>query len=198
MSVEADRPNIVFLFPDQFRADFAGCYGADWLRTPNIDAIVNSGVRYANGFSQSPVCVPARTALLTGANAIRNGVTNNTQNLRADWRSAGIQTWPELLNDAGYYTAGIGKMHFYPWNERRGFQYRVVCEDKRWLEVRDDYYHYLNGADCANCTVTRWTVTTRTKERSYTISRGSILGTTSSGLRPSSSSKDTVARVRSR
>lgn len=138
-----DFPNIVFLFPDQFRADFAGCYGADWLNTPNIDSIASNGIRYANGFSQSPVCVPARTALLTGANAIRNGVTNNNQNLRADWQQAGMQTWPEILNNLGYYTAGIGKMHFYPWNERRGFQYRVVCEDKRWLEVRDDYYHYL-------------------------------------------------------
>ncbi len=143
MSSGADKPNIVFLFPDQFRADFAGCYGADWLKTPNIDALAASGIRYSNGFSQSPVCVPARTALLTGANAIRNGVTNNNQNLRADWRAAGMQTWPEILNDLGYYTAGIGKMHFYPWDERRGFQYRVICEDKRWLEVRDDYYHYL-------------------------------------------------------
>ena len=84
-----------------------------------------------------------RTALLTGMNAVRNGVTGNLQNLRADWRDAGIRTWPEFLGDAGYYTAGIGKMHFYPWDERRGFQYRVICEDKRWLEVRDDYYHYL-------------------------------------------------------
>ena len=144
MSTNRDRPNIVFLFPDQFRADFAGCYGADWLETPNIDALASSGIRYANGFSQSPVCVPARTALLTGANAIRNGVTNNSQNLRADWREAGYETWPEILNNAGYYTAGIGKMHFYPWNESRGFQYRIICEDKRWLHVRDDYYHYLN------------------------------------------------------
>ncbi len=143
MSSKSESPNIVFLFPDQFRSDFAGCYGADWLSTPNIDRIAASGVRYRNGFSQSPVCVPARTALLTGANAIRNGVTNNNQNLRADWQEAGIQTWPEILNGLGYYTAGIGKMHFYPWNDRRGFQYRVICEDKRWLQVRDDYYHYL-------------------------------------------------------
>ena len=140
-----DRPNIVFLFPDQFRADFAGCYGADWLSTPHIDSIAERGVRYANGFSQSPVCVPARTALLTGMNALRNGVTQNTQNLRGDWSAAGIETWPEILNGLGYYTAGIGKMHFYPWDERRGFQYRVVCEDKRWLKVRDDYYHYLKS-----------------------------------------------------
>ena len=143
MPEDTKRPNIVFLFPDQFRADFAGANGADWLETPNIDSIAENGVRYTNSFSASPICVPARTALLTGMNAVRNGVTGNLQNLRADWRDAGIRTWPEFLGDAGYYTAGIGKMHFYPWDERRGFQYRVICEDKRWLEVRDDYYHYL-------------------------------------------------------
>ena len=146
-----DRPNIVFLFPDQFRADFAGCYGADWLSTPHLDSIAQRGIRYANGFSQSPVCVPARTALLTGMNALRNGVTQNLQNLRGDWREAGIETWPEILNGLGYYTAGIGKMHFYPWDERRGFQYRVVCEDKRWLKVRDDYYHYLKARASGVC-----------------------------------------------
>ena len=138
------KPNIIFLFPDQLRADFLGCYGADWFDTPNIDRIANSGVRFQNSFSASPVCVPARTALLTGMNAVRNGVTGNLHNLRADYRDAGLETWPELLAANGYYTAGIGKMHFYPWDERRGFQYRVVCEDKRWLHVRDDYYQYLH------------------------------------------------------
>ena len=140
-----DRPNIVFLFPDQMRADFLGCYGADWLETPNIDSIAAAGVRYQNAFSPSPVCVPARTSLLTGMNALRNGVTGNLHNLRADYRSAGIRTWPELLNESGYYTAAVGKMHFYPWDDRRGFQYRVIAEDKRWLHVRDDYYHYLHA-----------------------------------------------------
>ena len=142
-SPDSSRPNIVFLFPDQFRWDFAGANGADWLETPNIDSIAENGVRYTNSFSASPICVPARTALLTGMNAVRNGVTGNLHNLRADWRDAGLRTWPEILGENGYYTAGIGKMHFYPWDERRGFQYRVICEDKRWLEVRDDYYHYL-------------------------------------------------------
>ena len=137
------RPNIIFLFPDQLRSDFLQCNGADWLETPNIDSIAHNGISYRNAFSASPICVPARTALLTGMNAVKNGVTTNAHNLRADWREAGLRTWPEILSESGYYTAGIGKMHFYPWDERRGFQYRVICEDKRWLEVRDDYYHYL-------------------------------------------------------
>ena len=137
------KPNIVFLFPDQFRSDFSGCYGADWLETPNIDRIAADGIRYTNAFSASPICVPARTALLTGMNAIKNGVTDNLHNLRADWRDSGVKIWTDILSESGYYTAGIGKMHFYPWDEKRGFEYRVVCEDKRWTMVRDDYYGYL-------------------------------------------------------
>ena len=37
----------------------------------------------------------------------------------------------------------VGKMHFYPWDARHGFQYRVICEDKLWTNIRDDYHHYL-------------------------------------------------------
>ncbi|MDP6511570.1 MAG: sulfatase-like hydrolase/transferase [SAR202 cluster bacterium] len=139
----SDRPNIVFILPDQLRPDFLSCYGADFIDTPNIDWIADNGTRYDGAYSASPVCVPARTALLTGMNAIRNGVADNLHAVRGDYNEVGIQTWPQLLADAGYYTAAIGKMHFYPWDARHGFQYRVIAEDKRWLQVRDDYYHYL-------------------------------------------------------
>ncbi len=139
----SQRPNIVFLFPDQLRPDFLSCYGARFISTPNIDWIAEHGTRYSWAYSASPVCVPARTALLTGMNAIRNGVTDNLAAIRADYNAVGIRTWPQLLVQAGYYTAAIGKMHFYPWDARHGFQYRSICEDKRWLHVRDDYYHYL-------------------------------------------------------
>ena len=111
------HPNIVFLFPDQLRPDFLSCYGAEFIKTPNIDALAKEGVRYERAYSGSPVCVPARTALLTGMNAIRNGVTDNLHRIRSDYAEAGIKTWPQILSDAGYYTTGIGKMHFYPWDE---------------------------------------------------------------------------------
>lgn len=137
------QPNFVFLFPDQLRADFVGAYGASFIETPQMDRIAHEGVRYTNAVSASPLCVPARTALMTGMNAMRNGVMGNFHGLRLDYRETGISTLPELLAGAGYTTAAIGKMHFYPWDARLGFQHRVVAEDKRWLEVRDDYHDYL-------------------------------------------------------
>ena len=136
-------PNIVFLFPDQLRRDFLSCYGARFIDTPNIDWIARQGVRYSNAYSASPICVPARMALLTGMNAVRNGVTDNLHTLRPDYRECGIRTWPEILGDVGYHTAAVGKMHFYPWDRLHSFRYRVACEDKQWALIRDDYYHYL-------------------------------------------------------
>ncbi len=138
-----DKPNLIFIMPDQLRYDFLGCYGADFVETPNIDSSLRRGVRYSCAYSVSPICVPARALLLTGRNAIKNGVTDNGQWLRPDLADCGIQTWPELLAEDGYTTAAIGKMHFYPWDITHGFQYRVAAEDKRWIHVRDEYYHHL-------------------------------------------------------
>lgn len=89
-------------------------------------------------YSTSPICVPARASLLTGYNAIRTSVTDNGLWLRPDHATCGMPTWPELLSANDHYTAAIGKMHFYPWDDRLGFQYRVIAEDKRWLHIRDD------------------------------------------------------------
>lgn len=143
----ADQPNIIFIMPDQLRADFLSCNGADFIETANIDSIAAEGIRYERTYSASPVCVPARASLLTGLNAIRTGVLDNGLWLRPDRQECGIQTWPERLNEQGYYTAGVGKMHFYPWDITEGLQYRVIAEDKRWLHIRDDYYHFLRQHD---------------------------------------------------
>jgi arylsulfatase len=137
------KPNIIFIMPDQLRADFLSCYGASFIHTPHIDSLAGIGVQYQNGYSAHPLCVPARVALLTGMDAIKNGVLDNGLFLRPDYARCGLQTWPEILSANGYYTAAIGKMHFYPWDIRLGFQYRVIAEDKRWIHIRDDYYHFL-------------------------------------------------------
>jgi len=137
------KTNFVFLLPDQMRADFLSCYGANFLETPNIDRIGRQGVRYERAYCPSPLCVPARVSLLTGMNAIKNGVLDNSQFLRPDYRQCGIEVWPEILQENGYSTCAVGKMHFYPWDIAMGFERRVIAEDKRWPGIRDDYAAFL-------------------------------------------------------
>ena len=137
------KPNLLFLMPDQLRADFLSCYGADFIQTPHIDSLADHGVLYENTRTPAPICVPARATLLTGQNPIKTGVLTNDQFLRPDLAACGIHTWPEHLCNAGYHTAAIGKMHFYPWDIHLGFQDRVISEDKRWLLIEDDYHHFL-------------------------------------------------------
>ncbi|MFH1084670.1 MAG: sulfatase-like hydrolase/transferase, partial [Chloroflexota bacterium] len=140
-----DRPNLIFLMPDQLRYDFLSCYGAGFIHTPHMDSLCAQGVRFTRAYSEHPVCVPARVSLMTGLHALKTGVLDNGQFLRPDHRACGMDTWPELLGEHGYYTAGIGKMHFYPWDARLGYGYRSICEDKRWIHIRDDYYHFLHA-----------------------------------------------------
>jgi arylsulfatase A-like enzyme len=139
------KPNLLFLMPDQLRPDFLGCYGASFVPTPHIDALAARGVRFTRAYSEHPICVPARAALLTGRHALTTGVLDNGLALRPDYAACGLATWPERLAAEGYATAAIGKMHFYPWDARFGFGYRRVAEDKRWLHIRDDYYHHLHA-----------------------------------------------------
>ncbi|MEM1363031.1 MAG: sulfatase-like hydrolase/transferase [Pseudomonadota bacterium] len=141
-----DRPNILFLLPDQLRPDFVGCFGANFIATPRIDALAADGTRYETCISPSPICVPARASMLTGLAAHATGVTDNIRWLRPDRREIGIHTWPELLSEAGYTTASIGKMHFYPWDLGEGFAHRIIAEDKLHIHIEDDYHDALAAA----------------------------------------------------
>jgi hypothetical protein len=58
-----NRPDIVFLMPDQLRADLLSCYGAGFIHTPNIDRLADQGVIYERAYSPHPVCVQARQGL---------------------------------------------------------------------------------------------------------------------------------------
>lgn len=137
------RPNILLLFPDQLRADFLGCYGAEFAKTPNIDRLCSESLQYTDAISPAPICIAARASMLTGFNCVKTGVFNNDQWLRPDHSECGMPTWPELLSQNGYHTEGIGKMHFYPWDMKEGFDHRVIAEDKRHLDIEDDYAIYL-------------------------------------------------------
>lgn len=107
------RPNIVWIYCDELRTDALACYGNRRLRpiTPNLDALAASGIRFANNFCNSPVCVSSRVCTLTGLHPEDTGVYNNEsawKNFRMPRRPT---TFPEVFAEAGYATAGFGKIH---------------------------------------------------------------------------------------
>ena len=70
----AGRPNVIFILTDDQGPWAAGCYGNPEIRTPNIDRLAATGVRFDNFFCSSPVCSPARASLLTGKIPSQHGV----------------------------------------------------------------------------------------------------------------------------
>ena len=129
--------------PDQLRADFLGCYGAQFVQTPNIDKLAQQGLQFNRALSPSPICIPARASLLTGHNALSTGILTNNYWLRPDHEDCGLLSFTNALLGKGYHTEGIGKMHFIPWDSEEGFSHRWIAEDKRHIHIQDDYADYL-------------------------------------------------------
>lgn len=100
------RPNFLFIITDQQRADHLGCYGNAVLRTPHVDALAARGVRLARHYVAMPICMPNRATLVTGRMPSLHGVRHNGIELPLD-----CVTVPEMLAEAGYRTALVGKSH---------------------------------------------------------------------------------------
>ncbi len=100
------KPNIIFILGDNHRADFMGCAGHPFLKTPHMDRLAREGVLFRNTFNTTALCTPARASILTGCYAGTHGVKNNhtTWNYRKT-------TFLEYLSRNGYDTAFIGKWH---------------------------------------------------------------------------------------
>jgi arylsulfatase A-like enzyme len=99
-----DRPNFLFFFPDQHRADWLGLNPSLPLQTPNIDKLAEKGTRYTRAFCTSPLCAPSRASLASGKHYQQCGVLNNYQDYPLDQ-----PTYYQVLRDAGYRVAGVGK-----------------------------------------------------------------------------------------
>lgn len=136
-----DRPaRVLLITSDQQRWDTLPCYGLDFMHTPNLDRLAREGQVFRYAFTPSPVCQPARASLMTGLDPLTHRVLNN-----GCWYPPQTPVWVREVGAAGYRTAAIGKMHFYPWNNWGGFQDRIIAEDKRHYYRRDDYTLWLEA-----------------------------------------------------
>ena len=121
-----DKPNILFIMADQYRGDCLGVDGHPCIHTPNLDRLAQEGAHFRNAYSCTPTCTPARAALLTGLGPWRNGMLGYGR-VAEKYPSE----MPRAMRDAGYYTTGIGKMHWYPQRSSHGFHKTILDESSR-------------------------------------------------------------------
>jgi len=128
---QIQKPNVVFVFADQWRAQSMGYAGNTDVITPHLDQLAREGVCFTNAVSTSPVCTPYRAMLLTGKYILKNGMFMNDVTLEP-----GSESLAKLYKQEGYHTAYIGKWHldgngrssFIPEERRQGFEYWKVLE----------------------------------------------------------------------
>ena len=103
------HPNVLFIMTDQQRWDALGCAGNLEIKTPNIDRLAKGGVQFMNAYSACPVCVPARSSILTGRTIFNVKVLGNGDIDNDDIPN--IPTFDQVLSDNGYHTEYYGKWH---------------------------------------------------------------------------------------
>jgi arylsulfatase A-like enzyme len=103
-----DRPNLLYVFADQLRAQSLGYAGDPRARTPSIDGFAAQGVSLANAVSSTPVCAAYRASLLTGKYTSSTGMVINELRMNPRHRCLG-----HVVTENGYQTAYIGKWHLW-------------------------------------------------------------------------------------
>ena len=118
------RANLLIVVGDDHRAEAYGAYGSTLARTPNLDRLAASGVRFDRAYANSPMCTSSRQSFLTGGYPHAVGVTLLRHVLDDD-----AYTLAERLREVGYRTGAFGKMHFNS-NKLHGFE--VHCTPREF------------------------------------------------------------------
>ena len=103
---DAERPNILFVMTDDHAQQAISAYGSQLIETPNIDRLAKEGMLFNHAYVTNSICAPSRAVILTGKYSHVNGVLDNKMPFDSTQ-----QTFPKLLQAAGYNTAMVGKWH---------------------------------------------------------------------------------------
>lgn len=103
--------NLIILVPDQMRADYLGCYGKKEIRTPNIDALANEGVRFENAYCAAPLCGPSRCSFATSTYVSEHNHWNYWSTISPD-----VPNIVTSVKKQGYKTGMFGKNHLFTYS----------------------------------------------------------------------------------
>jgi choline-sulfatase len=123
-SVAAAPPNILLLFPDQWRFDWTGANPQLDVRTPNLDALAKRGARFTRAIVASPLCAPSRACLAAGREYSNCGVRNNGFDYPLDQ-----PTFYQKLRDRGYAVLGCGKFDLHKKTEDWGLDGKRLLKE---------------------------------------------------------------------
>lgn len=114
----ADKPNIIIILTDDMGYSDVGCFGGNFVPTPNINRLAKSGMKLTHYYSAAPICSPSRTALLTGVYPARWNFSTYLDNRKhnknaeqADYLDTNAPSMARFFKNAGYVTGHFGKWH---------------------------------------------------------------------------------------
>lgn len=157
-----EKPNVLFICVDDLRPEL-GCYGNDYIKSPNVDKLAAEGFLFTNHFVNIPTCGASRNCLLTGQLPVSVAHLNNNitaKTLSVQQESEVPETFIHQLKRNGYYTVGIGKITHHPdgyvydylepkssqielpysWNE-------MLLDDKKWGSGHNAFFGYADGSN---------------------------------------------------
>ena len=131
-----EKPNLLFLWTDQQRADTMGVYGNSKIQVPNLNKLARESAVFQNAYVSQPVCTPSRSTVMTGLWPHQNGCTENNVALRAE-----IPCLSEMVEDPDYTKAYYGKWHL-------GDEVFAQHGFDEWVSIEDGYAaHYGPARD---------------------------------------------------
>ena len=149
-SVSASKPNILFIAVDDLRPEL-GCYGKDYIKSPNIDRLAKAGMVFNRAYCQQAVCSPTRSSLMTGTRPD----TTKVWDLKTHFRAAlpEVVTLGQHFKQHGYFVQGMGKIYHggfddpptwsVPWQTPRATLYALpenLALSQRQVDKEPDNY----------------------------------------------------------
>lgn len=146
----AEKPNIVFIFADDWGYGDLSSHGSSFCETPHLDRMAKEGIDFANFTVNSPVCSPSRVAVMTGQFPARQSIHQHFAGVKAN-RKRGMPDWldpegpslPRMLKKAGYKTGHFGKWHLgggagVPTEDEYGYDSYATFNGSKTNDIKKD------------------------------------------------------------